>query len=128
LATRSLFNPLISKPSLCAFCRAPAKGFVYGKDDTWFGACSVDHLDKIKKGERLKNMAQMSNEGLDYAIKQTKDTYLEIAKNTGSYVMHEWDREKRELLFGKAVREYLNWANHQAETGQLERTLRDGTD
>jgi hypothetical protein len=88
----------------------------------------MDHLDKIKKGERLKNMAQMSNEGLDYAIKQTKDTYLEIAKDSGSYVMHEWDREKRELLFGKAVREYLNWANHQAETGKLERTLRDGTD
>ena len=63
-----------------------------------FGACSMDHLDKIKKGERLKNMAQMSNEGLDYAIKQTKDTYLEIAKNTGSYVMHEWDREKRRTV------------------------------
>jgi hypothetical protein len=42
--------------------------------------------------------------------------------------MHEWDREKRELLFGKAIREYLNWANKQAETGQLERTLRDGSD
>jgi hypothetical protein len=42
--------------------------------------------------------------------------------------MHEWDREKRELLFGKAIREYLNWANEQAETGQLERTLRDGSD
>ena len=57
-----------------------------------------------------------------------KDIYLQIAKDTGSYVMHEWDREKRELLFGKAVREYLNWANYQAETGKLERTLRDGTD
>ena len=85
------------------------------------------HLNKVREGERLKNVAQMSDEGLDYAIKQTKDTYLEIAKDTGSYVMHEWGREKRELLFGKAIREYLNWANEQAETGQLERTIRDGS-
>jgi len=113
---------------LCAYCKAPAKGFVYGKDETWFGACSMAHLKKVREGGRLKNVAQMSNEGLDYAIKQTKDTYLTIAKDTGSYVMHEWDREKRELLFGKAIREYLNWANEQAETGQLERTLRDGSD
>ena len=87
----------------------------------------MTHLKKVREGERLKNVAQMSNEGLDYAIKQSKQTYLEIAKDTGSYVMREWGREKRELLFGKAIREYLNWANEQAETGKLERTIRDGS-
>ena len=83
LATRSLFNPLETKPSLCAYCRAPAKGFIYGKDEAWFGACSMDHLKKIKEGERLKNVAQMSNEGLDYAIKQTKEVYLSILDAEG---------------------------------------------
>jgi len=88
----------------------------------------MEHSNKVREGERLKNIAQMSDEGLDYAIKQTKDTYLGIAKDTGSYVMHEWGRENRELLFGKVIREYLNWANEQAETGKLERTIRDGSD
>lgn len=88
----------------------------------------MKHLKNIKEGERLKNVAQMSHKGLDYAIKQTKEVYLSILDAEGDKLMHQWDREKRELLFGKAVREYLNWANHQAETGKLERTLRDGTD
>lgn len=88
----------------------------------------MDHLKNIKEGERLKNVAQMSHEGLDYAIKQTKDVYLSILDAEGDKPMHQWDREKREMLFGKAIREYLNWSNLQAETGQLERTLRDGTD
>ena len=128
LATTSLFNPLVSKPSLCAYCRAPAKGFTYGKNEAWFGACSMEHLKYIKEGKRLKNVAQMSHEGLDYAIKQTKEVYLSILDAEGAKPMHQWDREKREMLFGKAIREYLNWSNLQAETGKLERTLRDGTD
>ena len=88
----------------------------------------MEHLKYIKKGERLKNVAQMSHEGLDYAIKQTKEVYLSILDAEGAKPMHQWDREKREMLFGKAIREYLNWSNLQAETGKLERTLRDGTD
>jgi len=86
----------------------------------------MNHLKKIKAGERLKNVAQMSDEGLDYAIKQTKEVYLSILDAEGDKLMHQWDREKREMLFGKAIREYLNWSNEQAETGKLERTLRDG--
>ena len=88
----------------------------------------MDHLKKVAEGERLKNVAQMSDEGLDYAIKQTKEVYLKILDAEGTKLMHQWDRDKREMLFGKAIREYLNWANEQAETGQLERTLRDGSD
>ena len=88
----------------------------------------MEHLKYIKEGKRLKNVAQMSHEGLDYAIKQTKEVYLSILDAEGDKLMHQWDREKREMLFGKAIREYLNWSNLQAGTGQLERTLRDGTD
>ena len=49
----------------------------------------MDHLDKIKKGEQLKNVAQMSNEGLDYAIKQTKDIYLQIKKSLFHFTQNE---------------------------------------
>ena len=86
----------------------------------------MNHMKKVSAGERLDNVAQMSGEGLDYAIKKTKDTYLAILDAEGTKLMHEWDREKREMLFGKAIREYLNWANEQAKTGKLESITRDG--
>ena len=60
----------------------------------------MDHLKKVAEGERLKNVAQMSDEGLDYAIKQTKEVYLKILDAEGTKLMHQWDRDKREMLFG----------------------------
>ena len=41
-----------------------------------FGGCSLDHLDKIKRGEKMqeiKNFAQVSEDGLDYALGKSKD-------------------------------------------------------
>jgi hypothetical protein len=67
---------------LCAYCRAPSKGFLYKDGDKIFGACSPEHLKKIVNGERLKNIAQLNEQGLAYAIstngrKVTGRIYLE---------------------------------------------------
>jgi len=44
----------------------------------------------------------MSDEGLDYAIKQTKEIYLSILDAEGDKLMHQWDRAKTRDAFWKS--------------------------
>jgi hypothetical protein len=115
-----MFDIKNDDPSLCAYCRSPARGFLYISKPHVYGACSMEHLEKITKGERLKKIARLSNKGLRYAIKETKPTYLEISREEKTYTLHKWSKENREKLFANIVQEYLNFANYQAETGKTD--------
>ena len=73
------------------------------------------HLKKIGNGERLPNVAQLNDNGVEYAIAQTKDIYLKLAKEENQMPIHEWQRNNRKRVFTSIVRQYLNWANVQAQ-------------
>ncbi len=75
----------------------------------------MDHLKKISEGERLPNKAQLNDDGIEYSIAQTKDLYLDLTLKEADKPLHQWDRENRKRVFASIVREYLNWANVQAE-------------
>ena len=123
--TKSLSELITTnRPSLCAYCKNPAKGFLYREDDKYFGACSMEHLAKIKLGERLNKMAYLNEEGIAYATIKSKEKYLALAKKNESYVIHEWTGEDRQKLFGEAIKNYLDWA---AQTGNVGKITRDGT-
>ena len=113
-----VFDLKEDNPSLCGYCKSPARGYLLIGETKTFGACSMSHLRKLQKGESLKNIARLSNKGLRYAVKQTKKTYLEIYKEEKTWLLHQWKKENREKLFANIVREYLNFANYQAETGK----------
>jgi nitrate reductase beta subunit len=126
--TKSLSELITTnRPSLCAYCKNPAKGFLYREDDKYFGACSMEHLAKIKSGERLNKMAYLNEEGIADATIKSKEKYLALAKKNESYVIHEWTGEDRQKLFGEAIKNYLDWANEQAQTGNVGKITRDGT-
>ena len=85
-----------------------------------FGGGSLDHLDKIKRGEKMqeiKNFAQVSEDGLDYALGKSKDIYLDTKKETGSFELHKWSKEQRLAFVRSLVRSYLNHQHSVAETG-----------
>ena len=103
------------RPTLCAYCKRPAGPFLKQDGEHWLGACSMDHLKKISKGERLPNKAQINDDGIEYSIAQTKDLYLDLTLKEADKPLHQWDRENRKRVFASIVREYLNWANVQAE-------------
>jgi len=75
----------------------------------------MDHLKKIGEGERLPNKAQLNDDGVEYSIAQTKNLYLDLTLEEEDKPLHKWDRENRKKVFTSIVREYLNWANVQAE-------------
>jgi len=93
-----------------------------------YGACCIEHMEKVREGKQLKRIAVACEDGIDYTIKQSKQTYLDIAKSNGSYVMHEWERKDRELLFSAIVNNYMTWANEQARSGRIERVIQNGSD
>ena len=68
----------------------------------------MDHLEKLRTNERLPNKAQLNDEGVEYAITQTKDIYLKLSREEHHRALHEWNREKRKRVFSSIVREYLN--------------------
>ena len=39
--------------------------------------------------------------------------------------MHEWERDQRMKLFGKAIAEYLNYCSELADKGLLVKELRE---
>ena len=104
-----------NRPTLCGYCKNPSGPLIYKDGDYWLGACSMDHLKKIREGKRLPNKAQLNDEGVEYSIAQTKDIYLKLAIEEEQKPLHEWDRDKRKRIFTTIVREYLNWANVQAQ-------------
>jgi len=108
------------RQSLCAYCHGVASPLLYIKDGKHFAACSMDHLQKIGEGEKMediKNFAQINQEGLRYALSNSKDKYLEISKKNKTYILHEWDREDRVDFIHKVVANYLNHAKDQARSG-----------
>lgn len=114
------------RPALCAYCRRPAGPYYITQDNKIFGACSLEHMKKIREGERLKRVAITCDDGIEYTLNQTKQTYKELATNNGTYILHNWDRQDRKLLFAKIVNSYMTWANEQAATGKFERVIEDG--
>ena len=104
-----------NRPTLCAYCKAPAGPLLLKQQNNWLGACCMAHLKMIKEGERLPNKAQLKDLGVEYSIAQTKDIYLKLAIEEEQKPLHEWDRDKRKRIFTTIVREYLNWANVQAQ-------------
>lgn len=106
------------RPTLCAYCKAPASAFLYYDGAEYLGACNMDHLEKLKT-ERLPNKAQLNDDGVEYAILQTKDIYLKLTREEHNKPLHEWNRDKRKKVFTSIVREYLNWANDKAQKDDL---------
>jgi hypothetical protein len=104
-----------NRPTLCAYCKAPAGPLLYKDGDYWLGACSMNHLKKIGEGKRLPNKAQLNDEGVEYSIAQTKNVYVELVREERNQPLHKWDRDNRKRVFTSIVREYLNWANEVAQ-------------
>jgi len=75
----------------------------------------MDHLKKIGEGLRLPNKAQLNDDGIEYSIAQTKNLYLDLTLKEEDKPLHKWERDNRKKVFTSIVREYLNWANVQAE-------------
>ena len=108
------FNPK-NRPTLCAYCKRPAGPFLKKDGEHWLGACCMAHLKKVGEGERLPNKAQLNDLGIEYSIAQTKDLYTKLAIEEDQKPLHKWERDNRKSIFTNIVREYLNWANVQAE-------------
>ena len=104
-----------NRPTLCAYCKSPAGPLLYKDGDCWLGACSMNHLKKIGEGKRLPNKAQLNDEGVEYSIAQTKNVYVELAREERNEPLHKWNRDNRKRVFTSIVREYLNWANAVAQ-------------
>jgi hypothetical protein len=82
------------------------------------GACCYEHLKFIgegKKMEQIKNFAQINEELLSVALKDSKSTYLEVSKKNNSFVLHEWTKEDRIDFVRRLVSSYLNNSKAQAD-------------
>ena len=70
------------------------------------------HLEEIKKrvakGEKLNRKATSNLIGVKYARQQSKEKYLEIAKESG-FVLHEWSNEQRDEFFNTIILNYLDY-------------------
>jgi len=116
------------RPALCGYCKIPSGPFMRIEDERIYGACTHEHLKLLREEKKLKRIAITCDDGLDYAISKTKQTYIDMSKKNKTYVLHEWERKDRKLLFSRVVNEYMTWANHQAQTGRMDKVVRDGSD
>ena len=108
------------RPTLCGYCHGLAAPMFTMFRGNRYGGCSLDHLNKIQRGEKMqeiKNFAQVSEDGLDYALGKSKDIYLDTKKETGSFELHKWSKEQRLAFVRSLVRSYLNHQHSVAETG-----------
>tara|TARA_B100000963_G_scaffold327915_1_gene316045 strand:- start:837 stop:1211 length:375 start_codon:yes stop_codon:yes gene_type:complete len=107
-------------PSLCQ-CGRPALPFLVIKGEGRFvyGACSMEHQEKINSGELVRNIARVSDAGVEYALAKLKDTFYEIIKQEKTGQMNQWSRESKLAFVNDAIRHFLNHQNHVAETGEL---------
>ena len=83
---------LDNRPSLCSYCLRPVGGLLFNWGDRGYGACSTEHLDKIKhdlelndenkRGDRGVSLkfAQVNHCGVEKAVTKSRDKYLELAK------------------------------------------------
>ncbi|MBT5870054.1 MAG: hypothetical protein HOH44_00070 [Bacteroidetes bacterium] len=102
------------RPTLCAYCKAPAGPLLKKDKEHWLGACCMAHLKKLGEGERLPNKAQLNDIGTEYAIASTKNLYKKLLIDNKGEPLHEWERDDRKKIFVSIIREYLNWANARA--------------
>ncbi len=72
-------------------------------------------------------MAYLNEAGIVDATKNSKTKYLELAKKNNSFVLHEWTTADRQALFSEVVKNYLTWANAQAESGNVTAIITDET-
>tara|TARA_R100000995_G_C3424620_1_gene95569 strand:- start:37 stop:288 length:252 start_codon:yes stop_codon:yes gene_type:complete len=77
----------------------------------------MEHQNKINKEGSIRNISSVSNQGIDYMLKKTKETYIEQSRKNGSFILHEWSKKDRKQFFFEAVKHYLNFADKQAEEG-----------
>ena len=49
----------------------------------------MNHLKKIEEGKRLPNKAQLNDEGVEYSIAQTKNVYVELAREERNQPLHK---------------------------------------
>lgn len=129
--SRSSFPFLNDRPSLCSCCLRPVKGLLFHWGSRWYGACSADHLEKIKlelqthdaykKGVREITLQHpiINHTAVERAVAKTKAAYLQAAKRNKSYVLHEWQKDDRVRLFQQAIQEYLKYCTEQAGQGLL---------
>jgi len=107
---------------LCSYCLKPVGGLLFRWKDRWYGACSKEHLNKIKeqletgKRETLKT-PMINNDAVIDAVSSSKDTYIKLAKENKSYVLHQWNKDDRVGLFREAIKEYLVICTEQANKG-----------
>ncbi len=73
----------------------------------------MKHLDKLKerieKGEKLARRTYTNALGVEYARKQSKEKYLEIAKQSGSFELHKWTNEQRDSFFNTIILNYFDF-------------------
>lgn len=101
-------------------CGRPASVFLVTKNNgRIYGACSMEHQNKINKGELVRNIARVSDSGTEYALTKLKDTFYEIIKKEKTGQMNQWSRESKLKFVGDAIRHFLNHQNHVCETGEV---------
>ena len=122
---------LNDRPSLCSYCLQPVKGLLFHHGSRWYGACSADHLEKIKlelqthdafkQGVREITLQHpiINHTAVEKAVTATKEVYLKAAKRNKSYILHEWQKDDRVSLFQQAIQEYLKYCTAQAQHGLL---------
>ena len=106
------------RPSLCSYCHGLASRLLHIRNGKIKGACCYEHLKFIgegKKMEQIKNFAQINEELLSVALKDSKSTYLEVSKKNNSFVLHEWTKEDRIDFVRRLVSSYLNNSKAQAD-------------
>ena len=106
------------RPSLCSYCNGLDSPLLHIRNGKIKAACCYEHLKFIgegKKMEQIKNFAQINEELLSVALKDSKSTYLEVSKKNNSFVLHEWTKEDRIDFIRKLVSSYLNNSKAQAD-------------
>ena len=119
--SHSNYDLMYRRPTLCGYCHGLAAPYYTIYQGKRYGGCSLEHLEKIKRGEKMqdiKNFANINDEGIEYALKQAKAVYLDNKKETGTFELHKWTKEQRKFFVNTLVRSYLNHAHHQANTGE----------
>ena len=86
----------------------------------------MEHLERIKerieKGEKLARKSYTNKDGIAYARKKSKEKYLEIAKQTGSFELHKWSNEQRDSFFNTIILNYLDFESELADEGIKSKT------
>jgi len=65
--------------------------------------------------EGITNFAQINEELLSVALKDSKDRYLELSKKNKSYVLHEWTKDDRVSFVRSLITSYLNHSKAQVD-------------